>query len=134
LVTGTFTNIFLTGNPFTMTPNPVTPSSTPPFEINFFDTTLSGNTISFQLGGTNLATAFTNLQIYDGTTCYHILDGAIYLGTRTPYSSSPPSTILLGAETTGGSSVNWIGDIATTTFYSKVLTAAEVLQNYNATK
>jgi len=73
-------------------------------------------------------------QIYDGTTCYHILDGAIYLGTRTPYSSSPPSTILLGAETTGGSSVNWIGDIATTTFYSKVLTAAEVLQNYNATK
>jgi hypothetical protein len=70
LVTGTFTNIFLTGNPFTMTPNPVTPSSTPPFEINFFDTTLSGNTISFQLGGTNLATAFTNLQIYDGTTSY----------------------------------------------------------------
>jgi hypothetical protein len=73
-------------------------------------------------------------QIYDGTTCYHILDGAIYLGTRTSYSSGAPSTILLGAETTGGSSVNWIGDIATTTFYSKVLTAAEVLQNYNATK
>jgi hypothetical protein len=73
-------------------------------------------------------------QIFDGTTCYTVIDGNILLGTRTAYSPPVPSTILIGAETTAGSSVNWNGNISATTFYNRALTSQEVLQNYNALK
>jgi len=71
-------------------------------------------------------------QIFDGTTCSTIIDGQVLLGTRTSYSIGTPTSMLIGAETTSGSSVNWNGDIGITTFYNRVLSAAEVQQNFNA--
>lgn len=71
-------------------------------------------------------------QIFDGTTCYHILDGEIILGTRTAYSPGSLSSILIGAETTSGSAVNWNGNIGITAMYNRALTASEVAQNFNA--
>jgi hypothetical protein len=73
-------------------------------------------------------------QIFDGTTCYTVIDGSVLLGTRTGYNPTVPSTILLGAETTTGSGVNWNGNISNTTFYGRALTAAEIQQNFNATR
>ena len=71
-------------------------------------------------------------QIFDGTTCYHILDGEILLGTRTAYSPGFQTTLLLGAENTTGSAYNWNGKIAKTKIYNRVLSAEEVKQNFNA--
>lgn len=71
-------------------------------------------------------------QIYDGTTCYTIIDGKVYLGTRTGYGPSTPSSILLGAEVTGGNAQNWNGNISNTTFYNRALSDDEVAQNFNA--
>jgi len=72
-------------------------------------------------------------QIYDGTTCYTIIDGQVLLGTRTAYAPAAMSTVLIGAETVVGSSTtNWNGDIGVTQFYNKALSAAEVQQNFNA--
>ena len=73
-------------------------------------------------------------QIFDGTTCYTVIDGSVLLGTRTGYNPTVPSTILLGAETTTGSGVNWNGNISNTTFYGRALTASEIQQNFNATR
>ena len=73
-------------------------------------------------------------QIFDGTTCYTVIDGSVLLGTRIAYNPLVPSTILMGAETTTGSGVNWNGNISNTTFYGRALTASEIQQNYNALK
>jgi hypothetical protein len=71
-------------------------------------------------------------QIFDGITCSTIIDGQVLLGTRTAYSPGTPTSILIGAETTAGSAVNWNGDISGTAFYNRVLTPQEVQQNFNA--
>lgn len=73
-------------------------------------------------------------QIFDGTTCYSVVDGSILLGTRTAYNPPVSSTILIGAETTTGGTPNWNGNISNTTFYNRALTPQEIQQNYNALK
>jgi hypothetical protein len=73
-------------------------------------------------------------QIYNGTTCYTIIDGVILLGTRTSYSTPSTSSIHLASETINGGSSNWDGLISSTKFYNRALTADEVLQDFNATK
>jgi hypothetical protein len=73
-------------------------------------------------------------QIFDGITCYTVIDGNVLLGTRVSYSPPLSSTILLGAETSSGGATNWNGEISNTTFYNRVLTEEEILQNFNATK
>lgn len=81
---GTSYNVVLTGSPFTMSPFQVTTTSqNPPVQdctnckavINFFNTSLTNDIISFTLGGTNSASAATNLSIYDETF------GVTYVGT-----------------------------------------------------
>lgn len=64
-------------------------------------------------------------QIYDGATCYTIVDGQIFLGSRTAYSPGAPGDILIGAETTN-TSYNWDGYVSSVTFYNKVLQQDEV--------
>jgi len=73
-------------------------------------------------------------QIFDGTTCYTVIDGSVLLGTRTAYNPPITSSILIGSETTGGGSPNWNGNISNISFYNRALTSSEVLQNFNATK
>ena len=73
-------------------------------------------------------------QIFDGTTCYTVIDGSVLLGTKNGYNPAVPSTILLGAETTTGGAASWNGNISNTTFYGRALTAQEIQQNYNALK
>ena len=69
----------------------------------------------------------------DGTTGYFYIDGEL------KYSANKPSGNLYNssaAMTTGRSPSGdyWAGDIPLTRFYNTALTAAEVAQNYNATK
>ena len=72
-------------------------------------------------------------QIFDGTTLYTVIDGEVFLGTRTAYNPSTPAEIYIGAETAGGSTVtNWEGDIPITSFYNRALTPEEAKQNFNA--
>lgn len=70
---------------------------------------------------------------YDGTNTGIIYGGEFMtIAHTTPYSVSNPTTLYIGAETNGGNTHNWLGDVGVTMFYNKVLTAAEVRQNYNA--
>lgn len=71
-------------------------------------------------------------QIYDGITCYTIIDGQILLGTRTAYAPSSPATVLIGSEVTAGNAQSWNGNIGVTKFYNRALSATEVQQNFNA--
>ena len=72
-------------------------------------------------------------QIFNGTTCYHIVDGEILLGpTRTSYSPGFQSTLYVGAENSLGNSQNWNGDIGSTIIYNRALTAQEIQQNFEA--
>lgn len=71
-VTGSTYNLFLSGSPFRMTPTLATQNSDPggcngcKAKINFFDgSTSSADIISFTLGGTTQASAYTNLRIID---------------------------------------------------------------------
>ena len=74
-------------------------------------------------------------QIFDGTNCYGILDGFILSGgTRTAYSPGFQSSILIGAENTTGNSYNWNGKLSQLHLYNRALSAAEVAQNFNATR
>jgi hypothetical protein len=72
-------------------------------------------------------------QVFDGTNCFGIIDGIILSdGVRTAYSPGSQSTILIGAENTTGNEFNWNGRIDSTQIYNRVLSAAEVQQNFNA--
>lgn len=71
-------------------------------------------------------------QIYDGTTCYAIIDGQKILGSRTAYGPGIPSNILVGAETNGSSGYNWDGYVSQVTVYNKELTQDEVENLYMA--
>ena len=73
-------------------------------------------------------------MIFDGTTVYNIFNGEILSNfNSTSYSPIAPVTILWGTESTGGSNA-WDGPMTAETVYNRALTAAEVLQNYNAQK
>jgi hypothetical protein len=70
---------------------------------------------------------------YDGTNCQIIFNGEFLpIAFTTSISFATATTMYLGAETTGGSSVNWLGNIGATQMYNKVLTAAEIAQNFQA--
>lgn len=62
-------NIFLSGSPFTMSPNPTTTS---PATISMNGSNAL-STISFTLGGTTNATAFSNMVITDGVNNYNAI-------------------------------------------------------------
>tara|TARA_R110000765_G_scaffold418421_1_gene521878 strand:+ start:16 stop:684 length:669 start_codon:yes stop_codon:yes gene_type:complete len=73
-------------------------------------------------------------MIFDGTTVYNIFNGEILSNfTSNSYSPTAPSTILWGTETTGGSNA-WDGPMTAQTIYNRVLSAAEITQNFNAQK
>lgn len=73
-------------------------------------------------------------MIFNGTTVYNIFNGEILSNfNSTSYSPIAPVTILWGTESTGGSNA-WDGPMTAETVYNRALTAAEVLQNYNAQK
>ena len=85
---------------------------------------LVGNTGWHQLG-----------QWFDGTNCYGILDGVLLSGgTRTAYAPGSQSTILIGSETTSGSSFSWNGKLGALQIYNRALSAAEIAQNFNAVR
>lgn len=72
---------------------------------------------------------------FDGTNCQIIFNGEFLpIAHSTSYNPPTTSTLYLGAETTGGSSVNWLGNIGITQMYNKVLTATEIQQNFEATR
>lgn len=71
-------------------------------------------------------------QTFDGSQSRIIYNGLVYTGASVGYSTSSPATILVGAETTTGSSVNWLGDIPITMFFKRVLTDSEIKQIFNA--
>ena len=73
-------------------------------------------------------------MIFNGANVYNIFNGEILSNFYTSsYSPTAPSTILWGTETTGGSNA-WDGPMTAQTIYNRVLSAAEVTQNYNAQK
>jgi hypothetical protein len=72
---------------------------------------------------------------FDGTNIKNILGGNILPNTHTTsYGPAETSTLYVGSEVSGGSGQNWNGIIGPILIYNKVLTAPEILQNYNATK
>jgi len=72
---------------------------------------------------------------YDGTNTGIIYGGEFMsIAYTTAYSVSNPTTLYVGAENSTGNSTNWLGDVGMTMFYNKVLTAAEVKQNFDAHK
>lgn len=70
---------------------------------------------------------------YDGTNCQIIFNGA-FLPTAylSAYATASLSTFYIGAETSTGSSKNWLGNIDVTLMYNRVLTSAEIQQNFEA--
>jgi len=85
--------IFLSGTPFTMSPtNPMLPPNTTA-SINFFNTTTTGNTISFTLGGTSTALPFSNLAIKDnlGTTYTGVPSGGSGTNVVITFTLGAPS-------------------------------------------
>tara|TARA_R100000951_G_scaffold89619_1_gene77744 strand:- start:670 stop:1338 length:669 start_codon:yes stop_codon:yes gene_type:complete len=74
-------------------------------------------------------------MIFDGTTVYNIFNGEILSNfNSTSYSPIASLTILIGSETTSTGSKDWDGQITAETVYNRALSAAEILQNYNAIK
>lgn len=72
---------------------------------------------------------------YDGTNCQIIFNGEFLpIAFTTSISFATATTMYLGAETTAGSGVNWLGNIGATQMYNKVLTATEVKQNFEASR
>ena len=72
---------------------------------------------------------------YDGTNVKNILGGQVLPNAHvTAYDPPVPSELLLGAEKTGGSSVSWDGSIAVVNFYNRVLSPAEIQNNFNRYK
>ena len=72
---------------------------------------------------------------YDGTNCQIIFNGGFLpIAYTTSAAFANASTIYLGAETSTGSGVNWLGNIGITQIYNRVLTTIEVAQNYNTLK
>ena len=72
---------------------------------------------------------------YDGTNCQIIFNGGFLpIAYTTSAAFANASTIYLGAETSTGSGVNWLGNIGITQIYNRVLTTTEVAQNYNTLK
>jgi hypothetical protein len=67
------TSIFLSGDPFVMTPSSISAPTTSSI-LNFTNYTSSNTTISFTLSGTSTSTAFSNLEIQDNL-------GTIYTGS-----------------------------------------------------
>jgi hypothetical protein len=72
---------------------------------------------------------------YDGTNCGIIYGGEFMsIAHTTAYAPSNPTTLYIGAENSTGNGFNWLGDVGMTMFYNKVLSAAEVKQNFDAHK
>lgn len=79
VTSGSGYSVFLNGSPFTMSPNPLTLTSS---VVNMSGTSQS-STIGFTLGGTSGATAFSNMQITDGTNIYSaVLSGGFGTGSN----------------------------------------------------
>ena len=98
IVSGTApSGIFLTGTPFTMSPNPL-PTPTTSATLNFFNTTTTGTTISFTLNSTSTATAFSNLEIQDnlGTTYTGAVSGGSGTNVVVTFTLGAPSNKTFG--------------------------------------
>jgi hypothetical protein len=90
--------IFLTGTPFTMSPNnPIFPPTTSA-ALNFFFSTSTNTTISFTLSGTSTATAFSNLQIQDnlGTIYTGVVSGGSGVDKVVTFTLGAPSNKTFG--------------------------------------
>lgn len=70
---------------------------------------------------------------YDGTNCRAIFNGSFLSAAfTTAYSPTVTSSMHIGSEIPPGTTSNWLGDIGVTQFYNRVLSAAEIQQNFNA--
>ena len=79
---------------------------------------------------------WTNIIItQNGTNCKFYINGVLQgdSGNDTWFATHPTLTLSLGSELSWGG-YDFDGKISNTLIYSRVLTAAEVLQNYNALK
>jgi len=71
-------------------------------------------------------------QVWDGSTLNLIINGRIVTANSTTnYSPGVPADLIVGAETTGGSSANFEGYISKVQIYDRALTSTEILLNYN---
>ena len=83
-------SVFLTGIPFSMSPNPLTVVSS---VVNMSGSNQS-SIIGFTLGGTSAATAFTNMAITDGTNIYNAtLSGGLGTGNNVSVQFNIGSTL-----------------------------------------
>jgi hypothetical protein len=75
-----------------MSPNPLLPPTTIA-TLNFFNTTTTGTTISFELSGTSTASAFSNLQIKDnlGATYTGVVSGGSGTNVVITFTLGAPS-------------------------------------------
>lgn len=90
VTSGSGYSIFLNGAPFTMSPNPLTVASS---IVNMSGTSQSSS-IGFTLGGTSTATAFSNMQITDGTSVYNaVLIGGLGTGSNVSVTFNIGSTL-----------------------------------------
>ena len=71
---------------------------------------------------------------YNGGTCSNVFNGEILTNFYAQnYYPGTSTSVLWGAETTSGSN-SWDGPMTAQTVYNRVLSAAEIKQNYNAQK
>jgi hypothetical protein len=70
---------------------------------------------------------------FNGINCQAFFNGILLPAAYTT-SYAPPSLtqLYIGAESSGGSSVNWNGKIGITQLYNRVLSQLEITQNFNA--
>lgn len=90
VTSGSGYSVFLNGSPFTMSPNPLTVAFA---TVNMSGTSQSSS-IGFTLGGSSEATAFTNMQITDGTNIYNaVLSGGLGTGNNVSVQFNIGSTL-----------------------------------------
>jgi hypothetical protein len=119
----------------------LTLDSTP--DLNFRPA--GGSGYSLISGGTSTTGVWYNIvitkacQISGGSAVYTMYNNGVQVATNTSSSLTTESAftyvrIMRSADDDQGDTVSWDGDFGPFSIYSKVLTAAEVLQNYNALK
>jgi hypothetical protein len=82
--------------------------------------------------GVPLNTWFNMVGVYDGTNAFLYINGNLVSGPTAKSWNTIANNAQLGRQTNGGE--YWNGNISQVQVYNRVLSATEVLQNYNATK
>jgi len=77
-------------------------------------------------------TWFNMVGVYDGTNASMYINGVLVSGPTAKTWNTVASTAQLGRQTNGNE--YWNGKISQVSIYNRVLSAAEIQQNYNATK